>query len=454
MSSKAAIRQFEISFGVLDDLGGTNVAATQKLSRHLLGCQPASALTFRLSMNHNRTDNRNALNSVLSRHVLQNGFYLLLFCVCASPFALAQRQAHVSRSSGRSTASTLRPAPRRALGTDESVTWQNSTVHDGFNPASPLAPPLELKWSRDLSTSGVTSISYPLIAQAMVFVATETSNNTNIFFALDENSGATIWSADVSGMYGAGFANAAYDSGKVFVLNFDGLMKAFDAASGNLLWSVNLPDQFFFTSPPTAANGIVFTGGSESGGTVYAVDETSGQVLWTMPVENGDSSSPAVVGGTVYVSYACPQAYAFDATNGQQLWNYPSACPNGCEGGGGTTPVVHTGLVYVRDSLCTNTNGVILDASTGNMTGGFNSDTPPAFIGNLALYFQSGTVVGVDIPSGQQLWSFAGGWRFDFSARYCEPDNLHWQQFRHALWTQYQRSADMERSGWCSDSSL
>src|SRR6202030_206832 len=52
--------------------------------------------------------------------------------------------------------------------------------------------------------------------------------------------------------------------------------------------------------------------------------------------------------------------------------------------------------------------GLVLDANTGNVIGGFNSDLPPAFIGNLALYFQSGTLVGVDIPSGQQLWSFAG----------------------------------------------
>src|SRR6476660_1982523 len=109
-------------------------------------------------MNHNRTDNRNALNSLVSRHVLQGGFYLLLFCVCASPFALAQRQAHVSRSSGRSTASKLQPAPRRQLGTDESVTWQNNTVHDGLNSASSLVPPLELRWSRDLGAEGVTFI--------------------------------------------------------------------------------------------------------------------------------------------------------------------------------------------------------------------------------------------------------------------------------------------------------
>ena len=42
-------------------------------------------------------------------------------------------------------------------------------------------------------------------------------------------------------LLGVGFANAAYDSGKVFVVNNAGLMTAFDAATGNLLWSVRSP---------------------------------------------------------------------------------------------------------------------------------------------------------------------------------------------------------------------
>ena len=289
-----------------------------------------------------------------------------------------------------------------AVPPDKSVTWQNTPVHDGFDPASPLVPPLTLKWSRDLSTNGVQSISYPLIAQGLVVVTT-TTNQGNKVMALNEHTGATVWSATVSGTYG--FLNAAYDSGKVFVVNFDGLMKAFDAASGTLLWSVDLPDQYAFTSPPTAANGIVFTGGAGSGGTLYAVDETNGAVLWTMGVANGDHSSPAVILGSVFVSYACPQAYAFNAVTGQELW-YRSSC---CSGGGGKTPVVHAAQVYVRDSYCTpQTNGLVLNANTGTLIRGFNSDRPPAFFGNVALFLQNGTLRGVNAQNGQVLWSFAG----------------------------------------------
>jgi outer membrane protein assembly factor BamB len=298
------------------------------------------------------------------------------------------------------------PAPRptpRENPSDRSLTWQNNTVHDGFNPASCLVAPLTLKWSRDFSGTGVTTISYPLIAQGLVFVTTAAANNGygNTLMALDEHTGATIWSADIPGTYF--FANAAYDSGKVFVVNFDGLMKAFDAATGSLLWSVSLPGQYAFTSPPTAVNGVVFTGGAGSGGTVYAVDETNGAVLWTMPVANGDHSSPTVTLGKVFVSYACPQSYAFDVATGQQLWHYDSCC----SGGGGKTPVVHAGQVYVRDDYCDQTNGLALDANTGTVIRGFDSDRPPAFFGDVALFLQSGTLRGVD-SNGQVLWSFAG----------------------------------------------
>ena len=287
-----------------------------------------------------------------------------------------------------------------AVPPDKSVAWQNNPTHDGFDPASHLVTPLTLKWSRDLSVGGVNLISYPLVAQGLVFVTT--TGPTHTIMALDEHTGTTVWSANISGTYS--FGSAAYDSGKVFVVNFDGLMKAFDAATGTLLWSVSLPDQYAFTSPPTAVNGIVFTGGAGSGGTVYAVDETNGAVLWTMPVENGDSSSPAVIPESVFVSYACPQTYAFDTVSGQQLW-HRSSC---CEGGGGATPVVHSAQLYVRDSSCTQTNGLVLNANTGTLIRGFNSDRAPAFFGNLALFLQDGTLRGVNAQNGQVLWSFAG----------------------------------------------
>jgi outer membrane protein assembly factor BamB len=285
---------------------------------------------------------------------------------------------------------------------DESVAWQENARHDGFDPVSPLVTPLILKWRQDLSSTGVTSISYPLIAQGLVLVTVDTADSTESLIALDESSGNQVWSADIGGTYG--FANASYDSGKVFTVNFDGLMKAFDAATGNSLWSVSLPGQYAFTSPPTAVGGVVFTGGAGSGGTLYAVNETNGVVLWSASVENGDHSSPALAAGHVFVSYACPQSYGFRAATGELLWQYSGPC----EGGGGKTPVAHAGKVYVRDAFFAESDGLILDATTGRRHGKFQSERPPAFARDLGVYYQSGTLRGYDIAQGGILWSFAG----------------------------------------------
>ncbi len=246
---------------------------------------------------------------------------------------------------------TASPTPTATPGSDRSVTWQNTPAHDGCNPWSSMAPPLTLKWQHDFTSQGVNAVSYPLIAQGLVIVTTAAysgNNYTLSLVAFDEATGQQKWSANMPGTFG--FFNAAYDSGKVFVVNFAGLMNAFDAATGNPLWSVSLPNQYAFTSPPTASNGLVFVGGAGDGGTLYAVDEGTGAVRWTASVENGDHSSPAVTASSVFVSYACPQSYAFTPTTGQAQWHYSG----GCEGGGArTTPVYHLGNVYVRGVFIT-----------------------------------------------------------------------------------------------------
>jgi outer membrane protein assembly factor BamB len=299
------------------------------------------------------------------------------------------------------TASTPTPTPTVSPGSDQSVAYQNNPLHDGYDSSSPLIPPLTLKWQKDFTSSAVQAISYPLIAQGLIIVATAANSGTSLV-AFDEATGQQIWAQTITSIYG--FAGAAYDSGKVFVVDSDGLMQTFDAATGAPRWSVKLPGQYAFTSPPTATNGIVFVGGAGTGGTLYAVNETNGNLLWTASVENGDDSSPAVTSTSVFVSYACPQSYAFAPNTGVLQWHYSGPC----EGGGGQTPVVHSGKVYVGDSYFTPTNGLILDANTGASLGGFACDGPPAFVGNLGVYLQSGTLRGVDLPSGQVLWSFAG----------------------------------------------
>jgi outer membrane protein assembly factor BamB len=233
---------------------------------------------------------------------------------------------------------------------DEATAYQMDATHDGSIADAGLSAPLTQAWSVALPHT----LSYPLVAEGMVFV-----ESGNTLYALNQATGSTIWSHP-TGRSGPGIA---YDRGQVFVVNGSGLLSAFDAVTGALAWSQDLPGQWSFSSPPTASNGIVYTGGAGSGGTLYAVRESDGNLLWTGSVANGDASSPAVTANGVYVDYACQQDYDFDPLAGTLIWHHTSYC----EGGGGTTPVVANGHVLDRDSI----GNVSLSAATGAEEGPF-----------------------------------------------------------------------------------
>jgi outer membrane protein assembly factor BamB len=286
-----------------------------------------------------------------------------------------------------------------APGPAQAVAYQISVSHDGYSGDTTITPPLTAQWTIQFAGP----VSYPLIAGGMVFVTVADNGGSygTTLYALDQATGATIWSQPISGTYF--WSDAAYDGGHIFVLNYDGLLREFDAATGIPGWSVQLPGQYAFSSPPTAAGGIVYTGGAGSGGTVYAVSESSGAVLWTQPVANGDHSSPALSAADVYVSYECGLVYAFDRVTGQRRWfsNGP------CEGGGGKTPVYHASKVYARDF----TGNKILDAGTGASLGTFQADPAPAFAGKIGLFLSAGTLRAV--KGKKTRWTFTGAGGLD-----------------------------------------
>jgi outer membrane protein assembly factor BamB len=289
------------------------------------------------------------------------------------------------------------PVPPPVL--QQSVTYQINPGHSGsVTFGQQLVFPATPTWSVKLDAAA----SYPLIAEGKVFVTT--ADNTKgsygtTLYALDVATGKSVWGpVAISGTY---FWSAiAYEKGKVFVINCDGLLRSFDAATGTPGWSVQLPGQYAFSAAPTAVNGVVYVGGAGSGGTLYAVDETNGNVLWTASVENGDESSPAISteNDGVFVSYPC-QVYKFDPKTGASLWHYSGPC----EGGGGKTTAYANGLLYVRDG-----NGSIFDGKTGDLVGRFISGPIPALGPKTGFFLNAGTLLCEDLTTHQVLWSFAG----------------------------------------------
>ena len=273
------------------------------------------------------------------------------------------------------------------------VAYQINPAHTGAQPGDTLSLPLCQRWSRDLGAQ----VSFALVADGRVFVVIgQTAASTASLVALDERSGETLWGpVPLGGLFPR--AGAAYDNGRVFALNDVGVLSAFDATSGSILWRGQTGTQWSFDSPPTASDGTVFLAGAGWGGTFYAVDELDGGVAWTAPLEVGNSSSPATDEHGVYVSYSCQQDYGFTVLGGALFHDFGP-----CEGGGGDTVAVSGGAVYTRDNL----GDLILDSATGALRGAYSSKFIPAFStsAGVALYTPSG--LQAVQPDGGISWTF------------------------------------------------
>ncbi|MCW2523842.1 MAG: N-acetylmuramoyl-L-alanine amidase, partial [Frankiales bacterium] len=256
-----------------------------------------------------------------------------------------------THSSGISSLVTITvAAPAAGLAT----AFQNDPRHDGADTADQFDPAtLHEAWSVNLDPSGQASVSYPVIAGGRVFVTVGSGVSGKALYAFDAASGAVDWQASV----GRG-AHLTYDGGQLFVQTETGGVTAYNAATGGVNWTAALGD-LAFTAAPTAYDGVLYTTGAVSDGTVFALSEATGDVMWAADVASGDVSSPTVDDSGVYEDYTCDRSYGLDL-DGEVRWDDTF----GCASGGGVTSTLHNGSLYLRgDPLGATTR--IVSAATG-----------------------------------------------------------------------------------------
>lgn len=118
--------------------------------------------------------------------------------------------------------------------------------------------------------------------------------------------------------------------GRVFVATADGIVHAMDAATGSKIWQLQPDNGRLWDASLRAAEGKVCVG--LEGGLVSCVGAVDGQPLWTTELGIEAQSRPALVDGVLYVpttwvGTATPNDYegeailfALDATTGDVLW--------------------------------------------------------------------------------------------------------------------------------------
>jgi outer membrane protein assembly factor BamB len=259
------------------------------------------------------------------------------FAVCAAAMAVA--------------VSPVRFAAQ-GLGTDYRQ-WRGEH-RDGaaaaFSPPASWPDTLTRQWTVTVGEGYAT----PLVVGNTVFVFTRQAGNETMV-AVDAATGAERWHSGYPAPYSPGQPAAAhgagpkatpvYQDGRLFTMGISGIVSAFDAVSGKILWQTPPPAEHPFfgaASSPLAEAGLVIVhpGNYEP---LTAFDRATGTVKWRAGT-GGFFSSPIVIeiAGTRQIVSATLDSVVGVSLDGRLLWRHP------WDGGSGsTTPVTSGGLIIV-----------------------------------------------------------------------------------------------------------
>jgi outer membrane protein assembly factor BamB len=190
-----------------------------------------------------------------------------------------------------------------------------------------------------------------------------------------------------------------------FVGTQDGNFYALEITTGKIIWSFHTDSQI--SSSPAVKNGMVFFG-TEKPGNLYALDEYTGLIRWVYEIPTGAAvySSPAIANGRLYFSSLDGYVHALTQFEGAPLWT------NFIGGGIRSSPAVADGMIFI------NSLGVYaLDEVTGSVTWRYRTEwsisaTPAVADGAVIVGAENDDeVYALDEMTGTLLWSHrAGGW--------------------------------------------
>lgn len=204
------------------------------------------------------------------------------------------------------------------------------------------------------------SESSPLVVGNKVIVGCE----CNTIYALNKETGKTIWERQVNG---AVKAAPAYNDGIIYAGDYSGEMTAIHVGDGSIKWqtgsqgtSFGRSGQFYATA--AIAFGRVYAGNTD--GRMYSFDQANGDLAWSQSTSNYVYAGPVAARTpdtepTVYFGSYDGSFYALDARNGSERWSH-----SGLGSISGAASLIGN-TVYVADLQHTSTYG--FNAANGHL---------------------------------------------------------------------------------------
>ena len=231
-----------------------------------------------------------------------------------------------------------------------------------------------------------------------------------------------VWHADI----GEGIARdrpwlppPIVAEGKVFTLDSENRVRAFDAAKGERQWDVDLTEDV--EDDDALSGGLAYANGrvivTTGFGQVIALQAATGKVMWRRKINVPIHAPPAAAGGRVFVITVENALYALDETDGRDLWPPHRAISETARLLGSAAPAVSGEVVVAPftsgDLVALRVdNGRVLWSNSLGSTRRTDEVTSIAQIRGLPLIdrgrvfaaSQGGLIVAIDLRTGQRMW--------------------------------------------------
>jgi eukaryotic-like serine/threonine-protein kinase len=242
------------------------------------------------------------------------------------------------------------------------------------------------------------------VANNIVYFAVDSNTAAGIIYALDGSKGTVLWtytapSADQS------FGNPIVDNGVVYSAETSSVggnphLYALNATSGSLIWANPIPGNA--TTNLAAFNGVLYFSGAIS--SLYAISEANGSVVWSSQVDGGAVSTPTPTAGTIYYSSANSFVTAVSSVDGSLLWHFQVKKPFTAN----VSPVWYSKNIYIGSM---DQNMYAINASTGALVwqhkvGVPITTTAAIKLGIIHVGLQRGSLRTLNTSNGVERWYY------------------------------------------------
>jgi outer membrane protein assembly factor BamB len=309
------------------------------------------------------------------------------------------------------------PIPGRAEGPHTSIplggndSWpmfQANAAHTGFLPIDLDPAQFTLRWQQDIG--GTFALNPVAAGDGKVYVTLGIYfNNVPQLFALDATDGHTLWSKSFGDIFSVNPPSYAY--GKVYIQTgnhgSDTWLRAFDGATGTLVFQAPHTAQWERYFAPTIYDGKVYVDGGYYGG-MYAFDAFTGAQLWfvnTLP--QYDQWTPAVdaTRAYAYLGEYTPGLYVRDRATGAAAgfiadatfdWNGWSMNMAPVLGDQHDVFGIHDGRLIAFDTATNSIRYQLVGPYTGQ----------PSYNAGRVYAVKTGRLVVLDEMTGAEIWAW------------------------------------------------